>query len=267
MLVVIARPPREQLRATGECRLVGDRVRADVDVAVEDPALDAERRRDDEEAGARLVEGHHGVLEHERVEGVEGLRGMQPVLEPEPALLECSPVLAEDDVVGVHLLPPRALGRNRHLERAGEACAPRARVIGDAHRPVSFRRPSIVGPSPAPYNPSRLHAGGEGSGPLPSMPRTTDAPPRPPRAARTSGFMIGFGVLPCLRAHRGEHVRQGWPPRRFGAGIRDMIADAGDIAGCQGHDHRTTRPFCARSRALDVRSPGMGRGSSDGRVR
>ena len=50
VLVVVAGPSREQLRPAFECRLVGDRVRTEVDVAVEEPALDAERGRDDEEA-------------------------------------------------------------------------------------------------------------------------------------------------------------------------------------------------------------------------
>ena len=39
MLVVVAAPPREQLRSAGEGRIVGHQVRAQVDVAVEEPAL------------------------------------------------------------------------------------------------------------------------------------------------------------------------------------------------------------------------------------
>ena len=50
VLVVMAGPPREQLRPAFECRLVGDRVRTEVDVAVQESALVAEGGRDDEEA-------------------------------------------------------------------------------------------------------------------------------------------------------------------------------------------------------------------------
>ena len=50
VLVVVAGPPREQLRPAFECRLVGDRVRTEVDVAVQESALVAEGGREDEEA-------------------------------------------------------------------------------------------------------------------------------------------------------------------------------------------------------------------------
>ena len=92
------RPAREQLRPAFECRLVGDRVPTEIDVAVQESALDAEGTRFDEEPCASLVHCDHGVLEQERVEGIEGLCGVQPVLEPEPALLEAPPSLAEDGV-------------------------------------------------------------------------------------------------------------------------------------------------------------------------
>ena len=184
VLVVMAGPPWEQLRPAFECRLVGDRVRTEIDVAVQESALDAEGTRVDEEPCARLVHCDHGVLEHERVEGIEGLCGVQPVLEPEPALLEPPPSLAEDGVAGVHLLPPLAVRRDRHLERAREARALRARMIGDAHRRVSFRGPSIVGPVSVPCN--TCDSAGEGRGrtsPLPS--RCGLARRRRRRAART----------------------------------------------------------------------------------
>ena len=50
VLVVVAGPPREQLRPVFECRLVGDRVRTEIDVAVKNPALETQGTRFDEEA-------------------------------------------------------------------------------------------------------------------------------------------------------------------------------------------------------------------------
>ena len=49
VLVVVASPPREQLGPAFECRSVGDRVRTEVDVAVEESALVTDGGRDDEE--------------------------------------------------------------------------------------------------------------------------------------------------------------------------------------------------------------------------
>ena len=89
--VVVAAASREQLRPPGERRFVGHRVRGDVDVAVEDTGLDAERGRHHEQARAGLVEGENGVTPRQRVEREEGLGGVHPFLEPEAALLEVAP--------------------------------------------------------------------------------------------------------------------------------------------------------------------------------
>ena len=144
VLEVVAAPAGVELCPASESRLVGDQVRTQIDVAVEEPALGTERGWDDEETGARLVEGDHGVLERDRVERVEGLRGVQPVLEPEPALLEPAAILAEEGVAGVHLLPPLAALRDR-APRTGSGNAPLPCRERSSFPVASFRRPSIVG--------------------------------------------------------------------------------------------------------------------------
>ena len=121
--VVVASPPREQLRAVGQRLRVVDRVRADVDVPVEDPVLGPERGRCDEEAGLRLVQGGNRVVEPHAIERAEGLRAVQRVPEPEASLVEGAALLAEQAVVRVHLLPALAGRWDRHLERAREPSA------------------------------------------------------------------------------------------------------------------------------------------------
>ena len=114
---------------------------ADVDVAVQDPDLGAQRRRHGEEARAGLVERGDRPLEDDGVERVQRLGGVQRLLEPEPALLEGAASLAEADVGRVQLLPPLASGRNRHLERAGEASAESCGSCGSSSSHAGGRLP------------------------------------------------------------------------------------------------------------------------------
>src|SRR5262245_10837793 len=145
VLVVVAAPSGEELRPTRQGLLVGNRVRAVVDVAAEHAVLDPERRHD-EQARARLVDRDDPRVEHDRVERIDRLRRMQPFVEPEAALLEGAPLLAEKDVVGVHLLPAVAARRDPHLEWARER--PPLGPAGDLHRPSSSGYRSLSDSSP-----------------------------------------------------------------------------------------------------------------------
>ena len=182
---------------------------------------------------------------------------MQPVLEPEPALLEAPPILAEDGVAGVHLLPPLAVRRDRHLERAREARALRARMIGDAHRRVSFRGPSIVGPVSVPCNTSPPRGRGE-AGPLPSTSRL--------RVARRAGGELlerevhdRLGVPPRLGAHRGQDGRRGRRALRVRELVPGSEPDACELRG----RHRQERIGVApRSAAPSSTAPRSACGSS-----
>ena len=110
VLEVVAGAYFEELLPARQGRFVGDRVRSDVDVAVQDPYLGPERRRHGEESRVRLVERDDRRLEDEGVERVQRLWGVQCFVEPEPALLEGPSSLAEPDVGRVELLPPLAAG-------------------------------------------------------------------------------------------------------------------------------------------------------------
>ena len=140
VLVVVPAPPREQLLPYGERGLVSDRVGAQVDVAVQEPALDAERGRSDEQAGDRLVERDDDAVQQQSVEWSVGLRPVHAVVEPEAALVERAAILAEHGVVGIHVLPAFASRRDRDLERAGEAAVGRRwPSAGSDRTPSRFR--------------------------------------------------------------------------------------------------------------------------------
>ncbi len=136
VLVVEAASLCEQLAPPGEGRLVGHRVRAEVAVAVEDAVLDSEGGGHHEEAGARLADSDRGVVERHGVEREDGLREVDPVREPEAAVLGDTAILAEDGVAGVQLLPPVAARWDRHVERARKA---HARCL--CHGRQSYPRP------------------------------------------------------------------------------------------------------------------------------
>jgi hypothetical protein len=122
--VVEATAAREQLGPSAQHVLVRDRIRAEVEVAVENAVFDAERRRNGEEPSVRLVQRGHAAVDPDGVERIERLGAVDAVVEPEPGLVEVAAVFAEGDVVGVHLLPPFAGSGNRDVERAREVTAP-----------------------------------------------------------------------------------------------------------------------------------------------
>ena len=93
--VVVAAARCEQIRTPSERLRVGNRVHADVHVAVEHSVLGAERGRHDEEAGVRLVGRGERVVAPDDVEGVDGLGAVQRVLEPEALLVERAAIVAE----------------------------------------------------------------------------------------------------------------------------------------------------------------------------
>ena len=95
--------------------------RGDVDVAVDDAVVDAQRRRHEERPGVVLRQGEEPGLVPQQVERVMRLGVVQPVVEPELTVLELRPlrvVRAELVVVGEQLLPSLGAGDGGHLVRA-----------------------------------------------------------------------------------------------------------------------------------------------------
>src|SRR3954454_24300596 len=68
-----------------------------------------------------MFQGDPPALGHDRVEGVDRLRVVHPVEEPELPLLELAARLAEEVVVGIEALPVLGARRRLDLERAQEA--------------------------------------------------------------------------------------------------------------------------------------------------
>ena len=97
-----------------------DRGRADVEVAVDQALVDAAGRRDLPHAREELVEEHPPALGHDRVEGVDRLRVVEPVEEPELALFEVAALVAEEVVLGIQPTPVLGASGRRDVERARE---------------------------------------------------------------------------------------------------------------------------------------------------
>ena len=128
VLVVVAAAAAEQLGPLGHA-LGRGRHRGHVQVAVEDALVDPEGGRHGEDAGVERPQGLPPALALDLVVGVEHARVVQPVLEPEPLLVQVAAVLAEQVVPVVQLLPALGPLRRRHLERAGEAVLAHGRVL------------------------------------------------------------------------------------------------------------------------------------------
>ena len=121
VLVVVAGPLHEVGHPLLDHLRIGDRVRADVEVAVYEPLVDAERRRDHPDPCRVLVEGDPPALGHDRVERVDRLGVVHAVEEPEFPVLELPPLLAERVVVGVEAAPVLGAWWCLDLEGAREA--------------------------------------------------------------------------------------------------------------------------------------------------
>ena len=118
--VVVAPALLEQLRSTGKDSGVRDDVGARIDIAAQHSKLRPERWWYGEKTRARLVQADEQSFDHERVERVDRLGPVHPLLEPEAAFVEAATVLVEQSVSGIHLLPSLA-PRRRAVERARES--------------------------------------------------------------------------------------------------------------------------------------------------
>ncbi len=109
---VVAGALLEELGPLGDLLRVGDRVDRDVDVGVDDAVVDPHRRRDGERAVLPRAERVVRAVDRGDVERRHRQREVHRVPEPQPAGVWLAPLLAEQRVVGVHLLPAlAALGR------------------------------------------------------------------------------------------------------------------------------------------------------------
>ena len=106
--VVVAGPSLERLSALGDHRLVLDRGRAQVDIAVDYPILGSKRRRHGEQASARLAQTDDEGINQQGIEWTDGLGPVHRVAEPEASLIEGAAIVADQRVVGIHLLPALA---------------------------------------------------------------------------------------------------------------------------------------------------------------
>jgi hypothetical protein len=97
-----------------------DDVGAQVQVAVDDPVLDAEGRGQVPHPGRVLVQGDEPALRHHQVERVQRLRVVHLVEEPELLLVPLPQFLAEQQVPRVHRLPALRAGRGLDVERVAE---------------------------------------------------------------------------------------------------------------------------------------------------
>ena len=87
VLVVVERALLEFLRAARDLRRIGDGVAADVDAAVDDAVIDAERRRQAVHARVRGAERAVRRLRRHHVEGRHRLREVHGVVEPEAVVV------------------------------------------------------------------------------------------------------------------------------------------------------------------------------------
>ena len=118
VLEVVARALLEVPGALGDLRGIGDRVARDVDVAVDAAVVDPHRRRNGEDPVLPRAERLVGRVDADRVERRHRQREMHRVPEPEPLFVRLAPLLVEERVVRVHLLPAVASRRCLHVVRA-----------------------------------------------------------------------------------------------------------------------------------------------------
>ena len=111
VLEVVAGTLLEDRLALGDHRRVVDDVGAEVQVAVHDAVLDPEGGGEAPDPCRVLVERDEPALRHHQVERVQRLRVVHLVEEPELVLVAVPHVPAEEEVVGVHRLPPLRAGR------------------------------------------------------------------------------------------------------------------------------------------------------------
>ena len=139
VLEVVAGALLEELRALGDLGRIRDRVAGDVDVAVDDPVVDAHGGRNGEDAVLPVRDPHVGDVRADEVERGHRQREVHRVPEPEALLVLLAPALVEERVVRVHLLPALAARRRLDLVGAGERsdrcrCRPRRDPTTDASR-------------------------------------------------------------------------------------------------------------------------------------
>ena len=120
VLEVVARALLEVPRALGDLLRVGDRVPGDVDVAVEAPVVDPHRGRDREDPVLPRAERLVGGVDADRVERRHRQREVHRVPEPEALLVRLAPLVVEQRVVGVEVLPAVAARRGADLVGARE---------------------------------------------------------------------------------------------------------------------------------------------------
>ncbi|MCX2728021.1 hypothetical protein OO015_11015 [Thermomicrobium sp. 4228-Ro] len=116
--IVIASAFLEPACSLLDLRRIGHRCGADVDVAVEDAEVDPHRWRNAEHAAAHLADRQVPGLGGDDVERCHRLGEMHPVEEPQAAFLFLPPILAEEEIVRIELLPPFRTGWCADLERA-----------------------------------------------------------------------------------------------------------------------------------------------------
>ena len=117
VLEVVARSLEEDRLLGGDLLSVFDHVWAQVEVAVHDAVLDAERSRELPDPRGVLVQGDEPALRHHEVEGVERLGVVHLVEEPELLLVPLPHLVAEQQVFRVHGLPALSTRRSRDLVR------------------------------------------------------------------------------------------------------------------------------------------------------
>ena len=117
---VVARALLEVAGPLGHLVRIGDGIAGDVDVPVDDPVVDAHRRRDGEHAVLPRAHRLVGRIDADDVERRMRDGEVHRVPEPEAVLVRLAAPLVEERVVGVHLLPALAPLGGRDLVRAGE---------------------------------------------------------------------------------------------------------------------------------------------------
>jgi len=150
VLVVEARSLLEELSALGDLGGIGDGIARDVDVAIDDPVVDAHRRGHREDAvlprSHRLV----GGVDADHVERRHRYGEVHRVPEPEAGLVGLAPAFVEQRVVGVHLLPALAARRGLDRERTGKSADCRRRAVHTnlpraTGRLAAARSPRLIG--------------------------------------------------------------------------------------------------------------------------
>ncbi len=120
VLEVVAGAFLEEPSALSDLRGIGHRIAGDVDVAVDAAVVDPHRRRHGEHAVLPRADCLIRRVDADHVEGRHRHREVHRVPEPEAVLVRLAPLLIEQRVVRVHLLPAFAAGGRLDRVRTGK---------------------------------------------------------------------------------------------------------------------------------------------------